>query len=704
MNGNQLTHSVCGMCSARCPITVETCNDTVKMLYGNLQSPLKGALCARGVAGKALLEDNERPQSPLIRQGARGEGKWRAVSWDEALDHVAQKITEAQNRYGRQTVLWSDREGPFTDLSRGFMRGLGSPNVCSHSPSCDLNAHHACKAVLGLGRGMTVYDFANAKHIVLQTRNIFEAINLGEARTVMQALRKGCKLTVIDIRQNVTSSKADKFHIIRPGTDYAFNLAVINTLISENLYNKEYVRAHTTGFDALVAFVAPYTAQWAAQECGIEPRAITDLAHVLAAAAPQVIWHPGWMTSRYADSFQVGRTALVITALLGGTGAKGGIVPGRTPKDCGKSGLKKFVDLYPAVKLPRADGLGFENKAFDPGKGLLHKAFDAISSPPEGVPPVKVYMAWRHDPLQGFPDPDALKKKLDGLDLLVSTTFSWSDTAWYADVVLPMSTYLERESIIAGKNGLKPQFFVRRRAVQPRYDTRADWEIISGLSHRLGLDSLVFDSAEAVWNFQLEGTGLTIEDFDAKGFISLTDDALYVDQSTYAFPTGSGKVELSSESYGKGFAENAGISMLPPYISPQSPPEGTFRITFGRVAVHTQGHTVNNPLLYEQVPENTVWINTDSAKRAGLKPGDRVRVLDARGGNMGEAGIKITAFIHPEAVFVVHGFGHDLPCESLAVDKGIADNKCLKGGLDLQDQGGGGLSLQEHFVSLEKVG
>ena len=71
---------------------------------------------------------------------------------------------------------------------------------------------------------------------------------------------------------------------------------------------------------------------------------------------------------------------------------------------------------------------------------------------------------------------------------------------------------------------------------------------------------------------------------------------------------------------------------------------------------------------------------------------------------MGEAGIKITAFIHPEAVFVVHGFGHDLPCESLAVDKGIADNKCLKGGLDLQDQGGGGLSLQEHFVSLEKVG
>lgn len=692
------------MCSARCLITVETCNDTVEMIYGNMYSPLKGALCPRGVAGKALLEDNARPHSPLIREGARGEGKWRAVSWDEALDHVAQKITEAQSKHGKQTVLWSDREGPFTDLSRSFMRGLGSPNVCTHSPSCDLNAHHACKAVLGLGRGMTVYDFANAKHIVLQTRNIFEALNLGEARTVMQALRKGCKLTVIDIRQNVTSSKADNFYIIRPGTDYAFNLAIINTLISENLYNKEYVRAHTTGFDALAAFVAPYTAQWAAQECGVKPQVIASLARELAAAAPQVIWHPGWMTARYADSFQVGRTALVITALLGGTGAKGGIVPGRTPKDCGKPGLKKFVDLYPAVKLPRADGLGLDNRAFDPGKGQLHKAFDAISNPPEGVPPVKIYMAWRHDPLQGFPDPVALKKKLDGLDLLVSATFSWSDTAWYADVVLPMSTYLEKESIIAGKNGLKPQFFVRRRAVRPRYDTLADWEIISGLSRRLGLDSLAFDSAEELWNFQLEGTGLGLEDFDARGFVSLTDEPLYVDAATYAFPTDSGKVELTSESYGKGFAGSMGVSMLPAYVSPQSPPEGSFRITFGRVAVHTQGHTVNNPLLFEQVPENTVWINAGSAKKAGLEPGDRVRLLDAKGENMGEAGIKITPFIHPEAVFVVHGFGHDLPCENLAAGKGIADNKCLRGGLDLQDQAGGGLSLQEHFVSLEKVG
>ena len=237
MGSIQLVQSVCGMCTARCPISVEIKDGTVGMIYGNPHSPLKGALCARGVAGKALEREAECPQTPLIREGERGEGKWKKVSWDEAFDYVAKKIADVQQQHGKEAVLWSDRDGPFTDLYRAFMRGLGSPNVCTHSTSCDLNTHHACKAVMGLGRGMAVNDFANCKHIVLQTRNIFEAINLGEARTVMQALRKGCKLTVIDIRHNISASKANNFLLIRPGTDYAFNLGIINTLITRNLYN-----------------------------------------------------------------------------------------------------------------------------------------------------------------------------------------------------------------------------------------------------------------------------------------------------------------------------------------------------------------------------------------------------------------------------------------------------------------------------------
>ena len=113
------------------------------------------------------------------------------------------------------------------------------------------------------------------------------------------------------------------------------------------------------------------------------------------------------------------------------------------------------------------------------------------------------------------------------------------------------------------------------------------------------------------------------------------------------------------------------------------------------------GHGKNE--VVENLAGKTRNSNSKKAKAAGINPGDRVRVLDAAGKSMGEAGVKITSAIHPEAIFVVHGFGHDLPCESRAFHKGISDSKCLRGGLDLQDMGGGGLSMQEHFVTLEKV-
>jgi Anaerobic dehydrogenases, typically selenocysteine-containing len=117
--------------------------------------------------------------------------------------------------------------------------------------------------------------------------------------------RRGAKLTVIDIRANVSASKADNFFLIRPGTDYAFNLGVIHALIYDDLYNKDYVEQFVDGFDRLKEFVKPYSPEWAAAETGATAEGIRDLARQLSAAAPSVVWHPGWMVARYNDSFQV---------------------------------------------------------------------------------------------------------------------------------------------------------------------------------------------------------------------------------------------------------------------------------------------------------------------------------------------------------------------------------------------------------------
>ncbi len=688
-------YSICGMCTVRCPIQVHLKNGEVTLIQGNPHVPaMKGAVCPRGAAGKALLQDSERPQAPLIRAGGRGEGKWRKVSWDEALDYVGCKITEIRDKYGARALALSDRGGPFRDLHRAWLRAFGSPNYVNHDSSCAANVQHAALSLMGLGHKDLSYDLKNARHVVLQFRNIFESINVQEVNNLMDALEAGCRLTVIDIRANVSATKASRFLRIRPGTDHAFNLAVIHELLNRNLYDKGYAEAHIQDMEKLQEFIQPYTPEWSEVETGIPAEQLRLFVRELAEAKPAVIWHPGWMASRYLDSFHVCRSVYIINALLGSIGAKGGLALAAKPVDAGAKSLRQFMDLVPKPAEKRADGAGWRYPHFEEGPGIAHLLYEAMDS---GDPyPVKGYIAYRHDPLMAFPDPERLKKIFNHLDLLVSVTFSWSDTAWFSDVVLPLSLYLERESILAVKNGLKPHFFVRHRAVQPRYDTRADWEIVSGLARRLGPAELVFENIEDIWRFQLEGTGLKIEDFNATGLVQLTDKPLYKDVESLKFKTASGKIEIVSPRL-----ENAGLPSLKPYEPRPRPEPGRFRLTFGRCATHTQGHTVNNSLLFEQTPENVLWINAEAAGKLGIRSGDKVRV--SQNGYSETITAKVTGLIHPEAVFVLHGFGHSLPIESRAFGRGLADNRFMRGGLQLWDPAGGAIAGQEHFVEVAKA-
>jgi thiosulfate reductase/polysulfide reductase chain A len=683
------------MCTVRCPIQVEVQNNRISFIRGNPHAAgIQGALCARGGAGAALVEDAERPQYPLIRTGRRGEGQWRRASWEEALDYTAARLREVMGAYGARTVVFSDRGGPFRDLHQAFVRGLGSPNYSNHDSACARNVQHAALSVFGFGRKDLVYDYKNARHVVLQTRNIFEAINVKEVNDLLAGMAGGCKLTVIDIRASISATKADRFMLIRPGTDYALNLAVIHELLAHGLHDAEFAQQWIKDLDELAAFVKPYTPEWAAAETGIDAAEIRSFARELGEARPAVIWHPGWMNARYRNSFYQSRTAYLINALLGSIGAPGGLPLASKPGDVGRQGLKKLADLFPKPKDPRADGVGWRHPHFDSGPGLLHLAFQAMET--EDPYPVKAYLAYRHDPLMAYPDPEALKKILDRLDLLVSVTFSWSDTAWFSDVVLPLSPYLERESILACKNGLKPYFFLRQRAVAPLYDTRADWEILGGLARRLDLPPLAFDTIEAIWEYQLQGTGVTMADFQATGMAPLAAQPVYRPREALSFKTPSGKIEIINERW-----ENAGVPSLLPYESPAQPGAGQFRLTFGRCAVHTQGHTVNNPLLREQMPENVLWINREKAETLKIADGDLVEV--SSNGHRGRMPAKVTDLIHPDAVFMVHGFGHSLPVESRARGQGVSDSALMGGGLGLWDRAGGAMALQEHFVTVRKV-
>jgi thiosulfate reductase/polysulfide reductase chain A len=653
---------------------------------------MNGRICPRGVAGKALVEDRERPQTPLIRQGERGVGKWRQASWDEALYYVAERLSGLMDKHGPETLGFSDRGGPFRDFHRAFLRGLGTPNYCNHDSSCARNVHHAHQSLTGLGRKDVIYDLEKANHVVLQGRNLFESIDVQEVSALSSAMDKGCRLTVIDIRANVSANKADRFFMVRPKTDYAFNLAVIHELLRTGQYDPEFAERHIRDLDKLRTFVEGYTVEWAAKETGVRAQDIRDFVSELASAAPSVIWHPGWMTARYDNSFFICRSIYIINALLGAYGARGGLPLANSPGDVGQKGLNKFMDLYQKPTAKRADGVGWQYPHFEEGPGMAHLLYEAMET---GDPyPVTAYIAYRHDPLMAYPEPERLKKIFSNLDLLVSVTFSWSDTAWYSDVVLPLSPYLERESIIATKSVLQPFFFVRQRAVEPTFDTRADWEIISGLAKRLNLPELAYDSIEDIWEFQLRGTGVSIEDFKETGMVPLASQEVYKDELRFKTPSGS--IEIFSEKL-----EEQGFPSLKPYESPAKAQSNRFRLTFGRCALHTQGHTVNNPYLNERLPENVLWINAGEAKRLDIADNELVQV--SSNGYSERIRAKPTEMIHPEAVFMLHGFGHTLPVETRAYGKGAADNKFMPGGLRNWDPVGGGLALQEHYVEVSKI-
>ena len=687
--------SVCGMCTVRCPIRVEVEDNEVKWIEGNPYL-LNRSLCARGAAGVALVKDCERPQTPMIRRGPRGSGKWDQVSWETAIGYVAAKLESIIAKYGARSIVVSTRGGPWQDMWKAFCYALGSPNYTNHDAACGRNTHHSSLSVYGVGRKGFALDIRNTKHLVLFGRNILASLGVAEVHQVMDMLDRGGKITYVDCRQTITGTKAKHFFMVRPGTDYALALGMINEVIKQGAYDKEFVEKYTIGFDKLAEFVEPYTAEWAAKECGVKAQAIKKFVEEIGEDRPQVIFHRGWMVARYRDTFYATRALHILNVLMGNIEVVGGQIFAKGAADCGKKGPRSFTSLVKKPDELRADGVGWKYKHFDAGVGLFPLFYEAMTT--EDPYPIKALICYRHDPFTCFPDPEAQKEALENCELLVSIDTHYSEFAWYSDVILPESTYLERETPIALKKGAKPYLFLRQRAVEPRFNTKANWEIIRMFAEILDLTKFFpFRSIEEIWEWQLEPTGYKIEDFNERGYIPLTDKPILYDRDQLEgkFKTPSGKIELVSSRL-----EEAGFPSFKKYESPPHPGQWKYRLVFGRAPVHTHGHTINNPLLNELMPENSIWINSREAKKLGVKDGDLVDIISDTVKYTARA--RVTDYIHPEAVYTCHGFGRTVPYQTRAYDAGFADQRLMEGLLGVMDPVGGGLCLCEKFVTIRR--
>jgi thiosulfate reductase/polysulfide reductase chain A len=678
----------CDICFWKCGAIATVRDGKLWKIEGNPDDPLsRGRLCPRGTGGIGAHFDPDRLKTPLLRRRNRGDDEWVAVTWDEALGHIAEKMQRIEAQYGPESVaLFSHGIGGA--FLKHTIRAFGSPNISAPSfAQCrgprDVGFHLTFGEEIGSPERT---DIRNARCLVLIGSHLGENMHNTQVQEFAEAVGQGASVIVVDPRFSIAAGKAKHYLPIRPGTDTALLLAWMNVLVAEKLYDREYVEQHGFGFDAFAATIAPFTPEWAYPETGIEPAVIRETAREMARHRPATLVHPGRHATWYGDDSQRSRAIALLNALLGSWGRRGGFY---TPTSMDVPGYP-----YPPYPAPA------KGKADNPGKkypfaletittGIRHAT---ITGEPY---PVKGWFTYATNLLQALPNEGETIKAIQNLDLLVVVDVIPSELAGWADVVLPESVYLERHDDLNVELFREPFVALRQPVVEPPHDQKPNWWIARELAMKLGLGAYYpWKTIDEYLEARLSKAGISYDTLKRTGIVRGPAAPLFFDEGVPAeFPTPSGKIEFYSTQL-----QAIGHDPVPKYTPPESPPPGTFRLLFGRAPVHSFGRTQTNPLLAEMMEENEAWVNADVARRLGLATGVRVRLKNQDGVTSFPVLVRATERIRPDCVYIVHGFGHSARRLTRAFGKGASDAQLVT--RYATDPLMGGTGMHVNFVSL----
>jgi len=672
-DGDRIVPSFCEICFWKCGILAHVKNGRVTKIRGNPRDPLsQGHLCPRGAAGAGLLYDPDRLKRPMLRRDARGSQVFEEVSWDDALSEVARNFERIKREWGAGAlVLFSHGYGG--NWMKHLFKAYGSPNIAEPSFA-------QCRGPREVGFDLTFgsgvfspepTDMMNARCIVLIGSHLGENMHNTQVREFAQAIRNGADIITVDPRFSVAASKSRYWLPIKPGTDLALLLAWMNVVIGEGLYDREYLDQYGYGFDQLRAHVAPYTPEWAYPRTGLDPDLIRRTAHVMAGARPATLIHPGRHVTWYGNDAQRSRAIAMLNALLGSWGRKGGFyLPAEMelppyPYPGYREQGAPAADRPQPSDYPLADELLTQ--------GLCEATIPGLREQPG----VKGWMINGSNVLTSIPNPAQTRKAIQELEFLVTVEVLPSESAGWSDVVLPEATYLERCDELLVPAYRQPYVAVRQEVVPPLYDSKPGWWIAKELASRLGLgDFFPWKDGMEYARERVHAAGLDCDVLQRDGVILGQLQPIYFEEGApAAFGTPSGKIELYSQRLA-----SLGFDPMPTWHDEdvEDPPPGYYRLLFGRAPVHTFGRTANNRLLSDVFPENEVWVNARVAAHWGLKDGERVYLKNQDGvRSTFSAPVKVTERIHPDAVYLVHGFGHTAKGLRVARGRGIDDNELV---------------------------
>jgi len=663
----------CEMCFWRCGVMAEVADGKVVKLQGNPHHPLtKGKLCARGNAGVALLYDPDRLKYPQIRTGDRGEGKFKRVSWDEALDFLASRLKELKQKYGPESVALFPH-GVHSGFFATLMRAYGTPN--SAEP-----AFAQCRGPRDIGYQLTFgrpvnspepVDLEESKCMVLIGSHIGENVFTSQVTAFADGLAKGAKLIVVDPRMSTAASKAHFWLPIKPGTDTALLLAWMNVLVGEKLYDKEFLDQYAMGFKELEAHVQGFTPEWAEPITEIPAARIRETAHAMADARPAVAIHPGRHVTWYGNDTQRARAMAILTALLGAYGRKGGIfLPSKL-----KQGRIPLPPM-PESERGRADREpGLYPLASEEAYGLTQGLIETTLS---GNPyPIKSWIVYGQNIFESIPVRQKTLEAIKKIEFMAVVDVLPTEQTRYADLVLPEATYLERYDPPAIVTTHKRPFVaIRQPAIEPLYESKPGWWIAKKAAEKLGLsDYFPWTDPDDHLRRLIAPLNVNEQELKALGAVSFEGKPYIEDRSEDdgpLFPTQSGKIELVST-----VLRDFQIDALPKYEAVEQPPAGFVRLIYGRAPVHSFSRSENNAWLDDLMPENPVWLSTEAARRFGVSDGQKVILENQDGVKSPVITVKVTLAMRSDVAYTVHGFGPQSPGLRKAYQHGFSDTALM---------------------------
>jgi anaerobic selenocysteine-containing dehydrogenase len=628
----------------------------------------RGGLCVKVNNYEQRVYSSERLLYPLKRSGPKGSGQFERIGWHEAMNTIRRRWTEIIDQFGATAILpysYLGTEGILNGLNVGdaFFNKLGA--TISERTFCDSGSCTAYFMTIGPSPGMDPESFKHSKYIILWACNTIST-NLHHWPFIAEAKNKGAKLVVIDPFKTRTAREADWHIHIRPGTDAALALGLMNVIIGEDLVDHDYVQNYTTGFDELKERVSAYPPEMVAKITGIPAQDIRTLAREYATIQPSVI-RIGVAIERHAGGGQTVRAAACLPALVGAWRRVGGGM------------LQLPIWAFPVKweNLMRPDWI-------KPGTRVLNqwRLGPALTGEEPLDPPIKSLFVYNSNPAIVVPEQEKIIQGLKREDIftVVSEQFL-TDTARYADIVLPATTQLEQFDLMFSWGHL--YLSLNQQAIAPLGESVSNTELFRRLARTMGFDDRQWQrSDEEIAVDALDWAnpalqGITMDLLKEKGWARLNvgTPETYAPHANGNFLTPSGKCEFKASMAAGGnfvlplfrqgsneFQAGEPVDPLPTYVPPNESPATNARLAakYPLNIISPKSHAFLNssygnlPGQLHHAGEQFVLVNPKDALARNVGEGSPVRIFNDRGSF--EAIAKVSSDVMPGVVVAPMGY------------------------------------------------